>query len=742
MHTESVQPMSVGLTPELLHAAFPFHIVLDNQLSVVQIGMSMRLLDETLDVGSVSSEHLILQRPIVSWDYSALRDASKSIFLLSLAYRKDVRLRGQFLSDEVNRYLIFIGSPHFTNADDIKSAGLKLNNFAAHDSTPDLLLLLRTNQTSLEDAEKLAKELRREKEHAQIILSSIGEAVVAADANGRVSYMNAVAEQLCGRTQRDAKNQPLHDVFDLIDAASREPALHWLDKLATTRSAVELPQSSVLLRRDNDEIVVEGVVASIQGKEDRSEGMVLVFRDVTDQRNMAKLMEYQATHEPLTKLPNRMLLYERADQAIYQAKRREEHIAMLFLDLDRFKTINDSLGHQIGDRLLEVVAKRLVAAVRDADVVSRLGGDEFVIMLTQVTNPHAAGVVAKKVIAALSEPVVIEKYELNISVSIGISTYPDDSLDVNGLLRCADLAMYSAKESGRDTFRFFEKTLDAAAVERMTIENHLRVALERDQFELYYQPKLSTDTKEVVGCEALLRWNHPGRGLIPPDRFIPIAEETGIILELGKWVIYEACQQAQRWNSELGKRFTMAVNVSWLQLYQSDIKSIIVDALDKSGLPAELLELEFTESVLMRNSTTACDTLIGLRELGVRLSIDDFGTGYSSLNYLKRFPLDALKIDRSFIADMCDNNESLSIVEAIINLCQILGLQVVAEGVETAGQHSQLLRLGCEQVQGYFFSKPVKAVDFQKILVRGHCKTIYQSPPRTAVADPQDASNV
>lgn len=717
-HPNASTQMAVGLSAELLHTAFPFHIVLNEEMSIVQIGSSMRLLDETLGVGSIIAEHFVLLRPVVRWQYSDLRNVCKSIFLLRLTNREDVRLRGQFLPDDDNRHLIFVGSPHFTSADDIRAAGLKLNNFAVHDNTPDLLLLLRTNQTSLEDAEKLARKLRREKEHAQVILSSIGEGVIAADANGCVSYMNTVAEALCNYKQHQAKGQPLHEIFKLVDAVSRKPLLHWTDLRTIFESPIELPPSSVLIRRRNDDIAVEGVVAPIRRNENKSDGVVVVFRDVTDQRNMTKLLEYQATHDTLTKLPNRMLLHDRAGQALRQAKRREEHVAVLFLDLDRFKTINDSLGHQIGDQLLEVVANRLTTNVRDADVVSRLGGDEFVIMLTQLANPDAAGAVARKVIELFSEPILVNNHELNISVSIGVSTYPDDSRDVDGLLRCADLAMYSAKESGRDTFRFFEPKLDAAANERMDIENHLRVALERNQFELYYQPKLSTKTREVIGCEALLRWNHPEKGQIPPDRFIPVAEETGIILELGEWVVNEACKQTQQWNQVLGKRFTVAVNVSWLQLYQSDLKSILLGALKRSGIAADLLELEFTESVLMRDLDTACDTLNGLRELGIHLSIDDFGTGYSSLNYLKRFPLNSLKIDRSFIADMCENKESLSIVEAIINLCQILGLEVVAEGVETSRQLAQLQNLGCEQVQGYLFSKPLCALDCQEFLAR------------------------
>ena len=486
--------------------------------------------------------------------------------------------------------------------------------------------------------------------------------------------------------------------------------------MPTTSSLVELPQSGVLLHRDRDDIAVEGVIAPIQSDTDKPNGLVLAFRDVTDQRNMSMLMEYQATHEQLTKLPNRMLLHERAEQAIREARRRREHVAVLFLDLDRFKTINDSLGHQVGDEMLKVVAKRLLAAVRDADVVSRLGGDEFVILLTQITDPSIAGVIAQKVLRALAEPISVASYELNASVSIGVSIYPDDSRDVDGLLRCADLAMYSAKEAGRDTFRFFESELDAAAIERMAIENHMRVALDREQFELHYQPKLTTDAGVVIGCEALLRWNHPEKGQIAPDKFIPVAEETGMILELGEWVIYKACAQAKAWNDQLGKELTMAVNVSWLQLYQNDLTEMLVNALEQTGLAPRLLELEFTESVLMRNASSATDTLNKLRDMGINLSIDDFGTGYSSLNYLKRFPLHTLKIDRSFITDICENKESHSIVEAIVNLSQILGLHVVAEGVETPEQREQLCKMGCEQVQGFLFSKPVSADELYKML--------------------------
>ena len=713
---EDVSPYNIGLTPSLMAMAFPFHIVFDSELHIVQFGDGIGKLDTSLKSANLFEDHLTLQRPVITPNYASICAAAKSLFLLTLKNSAGIRLRGQMLVNSQQQHLIFVGSPYFTSTDQIKTAGLTMKDFALHDNAPDLLLLLKTNHTALEDAQKLTTTLNKEKEHAQVVLSSIGEGVIAATIEGSISYMNTVAEQLTGHKQSEARGRHLQEIFQLVDSGTRQPKLHWTDLLPSTSAPVELPQSGILLQRNDDEIAIEGVIAPIKGRDDTTQGLVVAFRDVTDQRNMSMLMEYQATHEQLTKLPNRMLLHERAEQAIREARRRKEQVALLFLDLDRFKTINDSLGHQVGDALLKVVAKRLLASVRDADVVSRLGGDEFVILLTQLNNPHIAGNVAQKVLAALAEPITIESYELNISVSIGISIYPDDSRDVDGLLRCADLAMYSAKEAGRDTFHFFESELDTVALERMAIENALRVALERNQFELYYQPKLVTGSREIIGCEALLRWNHPEKGQIAPDRFIPIAEETGLILELGEWVIRTACEQAKTWNDDFDKQLTMAVNVSWLQLYQNNLGDILDSALAQTGLAPHLLELEFTESVLMHNADSASATLQALRARGIQLSIDDFGTGYSSLNYLKRFPLDTLKIDRSFITDICKNKESHSIVEAIVNLSQILGLQVVAEGVETSEQHEQLSQMGCEQVQGFLFSKPVMASELAELI--------------------------
>ena len=707
---QSASPLpKVGLSPGLLSDAFPFHFVCDKYLNIIQAGQGLAKLCGPRRIAGPMHETFVLQRPKVSYDYESLSVKNALLCIFSLASRSDIRLRGQLLVEPEGEILIFVGSPYFQSIDEIKEAGLSLRDFAAHDNTPDLLLLLRANHVALEDAEGLWTKLRQEKDHAHAVLKSIGEGIISTTRDGEVSYMNAIAEQLTGHKMDQVQGRHLEDVLQIVDTTSRKPAIGWADLWPSMSSPVELPQSGVLMHRSGEDIAVEGVITPIIDSTEEFQGLVLAVRNVTEQRNMATLMEYQATHEQLTKLPNRVLLHERAEQAVREARRRKEHIALLFLDLDRFKTINDSLGHHIGDRLLKTVAKRLTETVRDADVVSRLGGDEFVVLLTQVSDVRSLGAVAQKILNALAAPIAVDNQELNISVSIGISVYPEDSRDVEGLLRCADLAMYSAKDGGRNTYRFFEKDLDAAALERMSIENHLRVALEQQQLELYYQPKVGTASGEVVGFEALLRWNHPEKGKISPDRFIPVAEETALILPIGKWVIHEACRQASAWNNEWRHQVPVAVNVSWLQLYHNDLVAIVTDTLEQTGLPPECLELEFTESVLMRNSDSASTALLQLQALGVTLSIDDFGTGYSSLSYLKRFPLDTLKIDRSFIADMNTSAENVSIVEAIVALGQTLGLTIVAEGVEKQGQFETLEKLGCEQLQGYLFSKPMPA---------------------------------
>ncbi|HEX2828534.1 MAG TPA: EAL domain-containing protein [Burkholderiales bacterium] len=423
-----------------------------------------------------------------------------------------------------------------------------------------------------------------------------------------------------------------------------------------------------------------------------------------------------ALHDPLTKLPNRMLLEDRIEQAIVHAGRSRAACAVLFVDLDRFKVVNDSLGHFVGDELLRGVAARLAGLVRGEDTVSRLGGDEFVMLLREIEGESDARDVAAKALAALREPFRVHQQELYITPSIGIAIYPVHGNTAQMLITRADAAMYNVKKGGRDNARVFATEMNTFFPERLMLENDLRRALDRGEFELHYQPKVDLAGDTTVGMEALLRWRHPKRGLLAPDQFIPLAEETGLIVPIGKWVIEEACRQNRAWQDAGLPGLRVAVNISGVQFRRKDLLEDIGVALAKSLLPPECLEIEITESVVMQNASDAIVTLERLSQMGVHVSIDDFGTGYSSLSYLKRFPLDKLKIDRSFIRDVSDDLEDAAIVRATVALAHNLKLKVVAEGVDTADQLQLLRSLDCDEYQGYYRSKPVPPTDFERAL--------------------------
>jgi diguanylate cyclase (GGDEF)-like protein len=423
-----------------------------------------------------------------------------------------------------------------------------------------------------------------------------------------------------------------------------------------------------------------------------------------------------ALHDPLTKLPNRVLLEDRIEQSIAHAERSKVNCAVLFVDLDRFKMVNDSLGHFVGDELLRGVASRLHALVRAEDTVSRMGGDEFVLLLREVEGTPDALDVASKALAGLREPFRVHQQELYVTPSIGIAVYPEHGNTAQMLITRADAAMYNVKKGGRNDVRVFATEMSTFFPERLMLENDLRRALERHEFELHYQPKVVLENGSVIGMEALVRWRHPRKGLVAPDQFIPLAEESGLIVPIGRWVIEEACRQNKAWQDAGMPHLRVAVNISGLQFRQKDLLESIDYALGSSGLAPECLEVEITESVVMQNASDAIVTLERLSAMGVHVSIDDFGTGYSSLSYLKRFPIDKLKIDRSFIRDVSTDVEDAAIVRATIGLAHNLRLRVVAEGVETAEQLEFLRALGCDEYQGYYKSKPVAAAEFERVL--------------------------
>ena len=436
---------------------------------------------------------------------------------------------------------------------------------------------------------------------------------------------------------------------------------------------------------------------------------IWILADITERKEAEERMRHIAQHDALTGLPNRLALLMRLGQLLPEARRHKLTMAIMFLDLDRFKIINDTLGHQVGDELLREVACRLSKVVRETDFVARLGGDEFVVILPGITNPSDAAIVANKIIAALSSPIEAEGHELHTSPSIGISLFPDDGPDGDTILKNADTAMYHAKAAGRNNYQFFAAEMNKATAERLNIERKLRHAIARNELALCFQPQFKADSSQPTGVEALIRWHHPVDGMISPLRFIPVAEETGIIVEIGEWVLLNACREMKRWIDAGLKPMRIAVNVSARQLRRRDFCETVAGALAGSGLPAELLELEITESSVMENPEEAIQILERLGRMGVSLAIDDFGTGYSSLAYLKLFPIDHLKIDRSFVADIEHDLNDRAIAFGTIALAHSLGLNVIAEGVETPDQLELLRSNGCDEVQGYLFSKPLNS---------------------------------
>ncbi len=439
-------------------------------------------------------------------------------------------------------------------------------------------------------------------------------------------------------------------------------------------------------------------------------------KDITEQKKVEDQIRHMAHHDALTELPNRVLLHDRIGQAIAQARRNDRVAALLVVDLDRFKNVNDSLGHQVGDGLLRTAAERLGACVRGADTVARMGGDEFVVVLTDLKRAEDAGPIAQKILGVLPRPVNIEGHDLRVTTSIGICAYPHDGEDVETLLRNADAAMYHAKQTGRNNFQFFTRQMNIAANQRLLLEKDLRLALEREEFTVYYQPQLELKTGGIVGFEALVRWPHPRRGMIAPSDFIPVAEETGLIAPIGEWVLRQACTQARSWQTLGYPQLQVSVNCSAQQFRLEGLVGMVARTLEQTGLSASGLELELTESVIVEHTEHVMARFKALDEMGVKLSIDDFGTGYSSLGYLKRFPIHELKIDQSFVRDVSADPDDAAIVSAIITMAHGLGLQVVAEGVETAEQLAFLRKVDCDWAQGYYFCRPLPAEEIEPLL--------------------------
>jgi diguanylate cyclase (GGDEF)-like protein/PAS domain S-box-containing protein len=540
---------------------------------------------------------------------------------------------------------------------------------------------------------------------AEVFGTSV-EGIVITDAAGRILQVNRAFTELTGYSLNDAIGQS----FDLLRSDRHDSAFfadfwwrlehdgHW--------------QGEIWHRRRNGEVFpTRTSVSTLRNAEGRMTHSIGVFTDISEQKAAEAKIRHLAEHDYLTDLPNRLLLNSNLEQAIAHSVSEKVAVALLFIDLDHFKDVNDSLGHDIGDRLLQVLAARLRACVSEGDTVSRQGGDEFVVLLMDCVTQRIAASVAERILSVAAQPILIDEHELNVTASIGISLCPTDGSDIHSLLRNADTALYQAKGAGRNTYQFFTSDMQAKVQERLSIENALRKAIRQEEFLLHYQPQFDTVSGRMVGVEALIRWQHPEQGMIPPLRFIGIAEESGLIRPIGTWVLQEACRQARRWQDAGMPALPVAVNVSAAQFHQGDLLQVVRAAVEAAGIAPSCLELEITESVLMNDAEQVVAVIAALKAYGVTVAIDDFGTGYSSLAYLKRFRTDKIKIDRSFVQDVPHDGDDVAIVRAIIDIARNLNQRVVAEGVETFEQLEFLRQQDCPVVQGYYFSKPLPAAD-------------------------------
>ena len=635
--------------------------------------------------------------------HAAARVGIKSAFAFPVLVKREVAAVLEFFADQVFE-------PDEVLLGLMSQIGTQLGRVVERKRAEDQLLAAQANQYELdrrlliEDSEdKLGEQNLR----LEAVLNNMLHGVSMFDAEQRLVIANNRYAELYGVPPDLMKTgTPLRKLLEYRIRTSSFPDEDVDQYVVSLTSIVAAGNAlSRVLDIPDGRAIVLNIVPMIDG------GFVATHEDVTERKRIDAKIAHMARHDALTNLPNRVLFREQLEQALTGVDRTET-LAVLYLDLDRFKRVNDALGHSIGDGLLRAVTERLQACLRATDTIARLGGDEFAIVQVGVQQPNHATVLATRLIEAISVPFDIDGHEIVIGTSVGIAVAPTDGNEPDQLLRNADMALYRAKGDGRSTYHFFQPEMDAQMQARRILELDLRKALIAGQFELYYQPLVDLKTNEIGGFEALVRWNHPERGLVSPADFIPLAEEIGLIVPLGEWVLKEACARAANWPGKL----SIAVNLSPVQFGSRTLVLSVISALGASGLPASRLELEITETVLLQDSVATLQTLHQLRELGVRIAMDDFGTGYSSLSYLRTFPFDKIKIDRSFVGELGKDNDGLAIVRAIAGLGTSLGMITTAEGVETREQLEMLRTEGCSQVQGYFFSPPRPAKDIPALL--------------------------
>lgn len=557
------------------------------------------------------------------------------------------------------------------------------------------------------------KQMEEARERLAAIVESSDDAMISMTLEGAITTWNRGAERFFGYTAKEAIGRNITFIVP-PDRLNEEATI--LERISRAERIEHF--ETLRMRKDGAMLDISLTISPVKDadRDGQITGAVIVFHDVSMARSMMLQMSHLAQHDTLTNLPNRLMLNDRLTQAISSAHRNSSQAAVMFLDLDQFKHINDSLGHAIGDKLLQSVAARLLGCVRNCDTVSRQGGDEFLVLLSEIKHSADASITARKILNALATPHRIDEHTLNVTASIGLSTYPEDGDDADVLIKNADMAMYQAKEKGRNNYQFFKKDMNLRAVDRQSFEGCLREALEYGQFVLHYQPKVNLTTGAISGVEALLRWMRPDRGLILPLEFLPIAEDCGLILPIGRWALREACSQVRNWTHVDLRVPPMSVNVSSLEFRSEGFLENLRAVLKDTDLDPCYLELELTETVLMQHVESTASVLSALKSIGVRLAVDDFGTGYSSLSYLKRFPIDSLKIDQSFVQGITSATDDAPIVRAVITMAKSLKQRVIGEGVETEEQMAFLQAHGCDEGQGYYFSRPITARQFATLL--------------------------
>jgi diguanylate cyclase (GGDEF)-like protein/PAS domain S-box-containing protein len=701
-----------GLSPELFSKAFPFHIIFDKSLYISQLGKTLCKLIPQDIICQHFSDCFILANQDIELSYNACKKLENMEILLLVKQINNLPLKGEFLIDDEQQLLIFIGSVKLNSIHEFHLNQLKAKDFALHDPSYAYSFIQKAQKMALTDIETFAKKLSAEKEQIRTTLHAIRDAVITTGQDSSVRDMNKSAEELTGCLIRDVIGKPVKNVFKTFDGSSSKP----IDTLLYCAHQSTLwPKNIILQRPDQSRVSIEGSVSPIYDRKDDFLGNILVFRDVSLQNKLKEELIFHASHDVLTSLVNRKTLIENINSAIVSAKESNKLLAVLFIDLNRFKNVNDCYGHHTGDQVIKLSAGRLQAQISQSDVVSRVGGDEFAILLPQIDTIDEAITLGQNIIHCLNQPFNLNNLAINIGSSVGISIYPNHATDSEMLMKYADAAMYQSKNLQSNYPALFSDKLLAITNEQLNMEHNLHT-LSDGELQLYYQPKVSLLTGEVSGCEALLRWQHPIDGLIMPDQFIKLAEKSRLIRSIGVWVIRTACLQISEWRNTQFSHIPIAVNVSALQFSDPDFVSELINIVTDSQISAHLLELEFTETILIQNIQDTISKLARLRAYGFRISLDDFGTGYSSLSYLRQLPTDTIKIDSSFIKEITFNKKAEFIAITIIQLSHALNKKVIAEGVETIEQYWVLKKMNCDEIQGYFLSEPIYSDKFTDFL--------------------------